>query len=139
MSTATAPAKPMPVPTPTSQPFWDALRQHRIEIQQCTACSKFVFYPRSNCPFCLSPDLAWKQVSGNGTVYTFTIARRPTAPPFADEVPQKIIVVELEEGVRLTSTLIHIEPEAVKIGMRVKPVFDEIPDKDITLLRYEPA
>jgi uncharacterized protein len=140
MTTSTStPAKPMPTPTPTSQPFWDGLRRHQIQIQQCTACSRFVFYPRSNCPFCLAPDLAWKEVSGAGTVYTFTIARRPTAPPFADEVPQKIAVIELEEGVRLTTTLVNIEPEAITIGMRVKPVFDDIADKDITLLRYEPV
>ncbi len=139
MTTTASPAKPLPTPTPTSQPFWDALRAHEVRIQRCTACGKYVFYPRANCPFCLSHDLEWQRVSGNGTVYTFTVARRPTAPPFADEVPQKIAVVELEEGPRLTTTLVNVEPEAIKIGMAVKPVFDDIPGTEVTLLRYEPA
>lgn len=132
-------AKPLPMPTPTSRPYWDGLRAHQVRMQGCTACERFVFYPRSNCPFCLSPDLEWRTVSGEGTVYTFTIARRPTAPQFADEVPQKIAVIELPEGVRLTATLVNIEPDQIKIGMPVKPVFDDIEGTEITLLRYEPA
>ena len=139
MTTAPTYRKPLPAPTPTSQPYWDGLRAHEIRMQRCKACNGLVFYPRSNCPVCLSPDLEWERITGNGTVYTFTIARRPTAPPFADEVPQKIAVIELDEGPRLTSTLVNVEPEAIKIGMRVRPVFDDIEGTEITLLRYEPA
>jgi uncharacterized OB-fold protein len=137
--TTTTQSKPLPVPTPTSRPYWDGLREHQVRIQKCTACGRFVFYPRSNCPYCLSPELEWRRVSGNGTLYTFTIARRPTAPPFADEVPQKIAVVELDEGPRLTTTLVNVEPDAIRIGMRVSPVFDDIDGTEITLLRFEPA
>lgn len=131
--------KPLPVPTPTSRPYWEGLRAHEVRMQRCAACARFVFYPRSNCPFCLSPELEWRRVSGEGTVYTFTIARRATAPPFEDEVPQRIAVVELAEGPRLTTTLVNVEPDAIRIGMAVKPVFDDIAGTDITLLRYEPA
>lgn len=108
-------------------------------MQRCTACERLVFYPRSNCPFCLSPELEWQRIAGMGIVYTFTVARRPTAPPFADEVPQKIAIIELDEGPRLTSTLVNIEPGDIKIGMRVRPVFDDVAGSNITLLRYEPA
>ena len=131
--------KPLPVPTPTSQPFWDALRQHRVRIQHCARCERWVYYPRSHCPYCLGPGLEWRDVSGEGTLYTFTIARTPTAPPFADEVPQKLAVVELDEGPRLTSTLVNVEPEQIKVGMRVRPVFDDLDEAEVTLLRYEPA
>lgn len=131
--------KPMPVPTPTSQPYWDALGKHRMEIQYCTSCEEYVFYPRSNCPRCLQTDLEWREVPGTGTLYTFTISRRPSAPPFADDVPQLIAVVELDEGPRLTSTLVNVAEEDVKIGMRLQPVFEDHAEADVTLLRYEPA
>jgi uncharacterized OB-fold protein len=127
------------MPTPVSQPFWDGLRAREVRIQHCTSCGHYVFYPRSNCSFCLSTNLEWETVSGHGTVYTYTIARRPTAPPFADEVPQKLAVVELEEGPRLTTTLVSVAPEDIRIGMAVKPVFEDLPGTEITLLRYEPA
>jgi uncharacterized OB-fold protein len=84
-------------------------------------------------------------VSGHGTVLTFTVARQPTARPFADEVPQILAVVELDEGVRMTTTLVDVDPDvdpdvdhgALRVGMPVVPVFDHGPD-GVTLLRFRP-
>jgi uncharacterized OB-fold protein len=47
-------------------------------------------------------------------------------------------VVELDEGVRLTTTLVNVAPEAIEIGMRLAPYFDHVAD-GVTLLRYQPA
>lgn len=131
--------KPYPIPTPTSQPFWDALRDHKLSLQRCNECATLIYYPRSNCTSCLSDNLGWEELSGEGTLYTYTVSRRPTHPAFADEVPQLIIVVELDEGVRLTSTLANGGEADLEIGMRLKPVFQDVPDHDVTMLRYEPA
>jgi len=130
--------KPLPTPTPTSAPFWDGLKEGVIKLQKCNDCGAWVFYPRSRCSNCLSDSLEWREVSGNGTLYTFTIARQPTSPHFATEVPQRLAVVELEEGVRLTTTLVNVREADIKIGMRLKPYFDTVAD-DVTLLRYQPA
>lgn len=130
--------KPLPVPTPTSQPFWDGLNDGVVRIQRCDVCSTWVFYPRSRCSSCLADTLSWHEVTGRGVLYTFTIARQPTSPHFADEVPQKLAVVELAEGVRLTTTLVNVEEAAIRVGMAVKPCFDQVAD-GITLLRYQPA
>ena len=129
--------KPRPVPTPVSQPFWDALRDERILLQRCDECATWVYYPRVRCPQCLSDRLTWMPVDGRGTVYTFTVALQPTAPPFADEVPQLLGVVELTEGVRLSTTLVDVDPTAVSIGMPVTPMFDH-GDDGLTLLRFRP-
>ncbi|MDH3684244.1 MAG: zinc ribbon domain-containing protein, partial [Acidimicrobiia bacterium] len=75
-----------PVPTPTSQPFWDALADGRVLIQRCLQCDTWVYYPRARCSHCLSDSLEWTEVSGEGTVYTFTVARQPTTPAFAEVV-----------------------------------------------------
>ena len=111
-------------PTPVSQPFWDALREERIELQHCDDCGRWVYYPRSRCPACLSDRLTWTTVAGDGFVYTFTVAEQPTAPPFADEVPQLLAVVELTEGVRVSTTLVDVRPDMIDIGLSVVPVFD---------------
>jgi uncharacterized OB-fold protein len=129
--------KPRPEPTPVSQPYWDALRDERVELQRCDACGRWVYYPRSRCPACLSPRLTWTPVDGLGTVYTFTVAEQPTAPPFADEVPQLLAVVELAEGVRLSTTLVDVDPGAIRVGLPVAPVFDH-GDDGLTLLRFRP-
>jgi uncharacterized OB-fold protein len=130
--------KPRPVPTPVSQPFWDTLRAERVTLQRCDECATWVYYPRSRCPRCLSDQLTWTEVGGRGTVYTYSVAVQATAPPFADEVPQLLAVVELDEGVRLSTTLVGIEPAAITIGMRVEPVFDH-GDDGTTLLRFRPT
>jgi uncharacterized OB-fold protein len=130
--------KPLPRPTPVTRPFWDGLRDREIRLQRCDDCGRWVFYPRSHCNHCLSEALSWHTVSGRGTLYTFTIARQPTSPHFADDVPQHLAVVELDEGVRVTSTLVNVAEEDIRIGMPLKPVFDRVSD-EATLLRFEPA
>ena len=130
--------KPYPTPTPTSEPYWSALRDDRVLLQKCQACGSWNFYPRSHCSHCLSPELEWLEVSGTGTLYTYTIAHQPTAPHFADEVPQILCMVTLDEGVRLTSTLVNVEPNQIRVNMPLKPYFDHI-NESTTLLRFEPA
>ena len=71
-------------------------------------------------------------------VYTFSISRVPTLAEFADEVPQLLAVIELAEGVRINSLLVGVEPETVWVGMSVRPVFVDIADQEVTLLRFTP-
>ena len=130
--------KPLPTPTPTSAPFWDGLRDGVVRLQRCDSCRAWIHYPRNRCPKCLSDALSWHDVAGTGSLYTFTIARQPTAPHFADEVPQRLAVVELDEGVRLTTTLVNVADSDIRVGMPVRPYFDPVTD-EITLLRYQPA
>jgi uncharacterized OB-fold protein len=131
-------AKPRPRPTTVSRPFWDALRAERVDIQRCDDCGHWVHYPRARCSRCLSPWLSWHTVSGDGAVYSFSVARQATAPVFEDEVPQIITVVELPEGVRLSTTLVDVDPGDVRVGLAVVPVFEHS-DDGITLLRYRPS
>ena len=131
-------AKPLPQITPTTEPYWRGLREEVVRLQYCSCCSKHIFYPRTHCPACLSQELEWREVSGEGSLHTYTVTSQPTAPHFADEVPQLLAMVDLDVGVRMTSTLKNVEPESIKVGMRLKPFFDH-QNEDITLLRFEPA
>jgi uncharacterized OB-fold protein len=131
--------KPLPLATPTSRPFWEGLRRGEVRLQHCRACESWIFYPRSNCPECLSRELEWKTVAGTGRLHTYTIARTPTAAFFADDVPQKLAIIELDEGVRLNSTLVDIAEDDIEIGMRVRPVFEPTEGGESVLLRYGPA
>ena len=131
------PAPITPVPTPTSQPFWDGLADGRVLIQRCLQCDTWVYYPRARCSHCLSDSLEWIEVSGEGTVYTFTVARQPTTPAFAEVVDPIIAVVELDEGVRVTTSLEGVDPADVRVGMRVCPVFAPAEDGG-WILRHQP-
>lgn len=129
--------KPLPTPTPLTAPFWHALERNEVHLQRCSDCRSFVHYPRSRCPHCASASLAFEQVAGTGTLYTFSIARVPTVPHFADEVPQLLAVVDLDgTNARVTSTLVGVDPADIRVGMPLHPVFDHQPG--VTLLRFAP-
>lgn len=96
------------------------------------------FYPRTLAPGSFADDLQWREIDGAATVYTYTVARRPTGPPWSDRVPQLLAVVEWDVGPRFSTELIDVKPEDLRIGMRVSPVFCDVED-GITLLRYRPA
>lgn len=130
--------KPLPLQTPASQPYWEGLKNRKVCIQQCDDCATWIFYPRNHCTACLGNSLSWKDVSGEATLYSYTIARQPTAPHFADEVPQLLAIVELDQGVRMTSTLVDANPDDLQVGMRLLPHFDRMSD-DVTLLRFAPV
>jgi uncharacterized protein len=130
--------RPLPVPTPLTAPYWEGLKEGRIRVQRCLDCDEWVFYPRSHCSHCLSDRLEWRDVSGDATLYTFTIARQPTSPHFAGDVPQLLAVVELEGGIRVTTTLVNVAEADIHVGMRLQPWFDRVND-EITMLRFEPA
>lgn len=130
--------KPLPDPTPTTQPFWDALREHKLKLQRSKKTGKVIYYPRSVSPYGPKDELQWVECSGKGTVYSFTIARRPTAPQWSDDGPYAIAIVELDEGARLTANVIGCPPESVKVGMQVKAVFQDV-TPEVTLLQFEPA
>lgn len=128
--------KPMPLVTAISAPFWDGLKAGKILLQQCNSCQQWTFYPRRHCSHCLSHELSWREVDGRGTLYTYTVARVPTLPEFAGPEPQILAVVELEQGVRLNTTLVGLQPEALKVGMALKPVRARVKEDGTVLLRY---
>lgn len=130
--------KPLPVPSPVTEKFWRAARRHELVLQRCGACERYICYPRALCPHCLSDDLQWTAVSGRGSVYSFTVARRPTASVFADSVPYVIAVVELEEGPRMTTNIVGCAPEDVRIGMAVEAAFEDVTD-EVTLVKFRPS
>jgi uncharacterized protein len=130
---------PVPEPTPVSKPFWDGLAQRRIMVQYSPSLESFIFYPRTLAPGTLADDLEWREIDGAGTLYTYTVARRPTGPPWADALPQLLAVVQWDVGPKFSTELVEVDPNSVRIGMRVEPVFYDLPEDGMTLLKYRPA
>lgn len=129
---------PLPEPSPLTEPYWEAARRHELLIQRCTTCGDHIFYPRYNCPREGNRKLEWVRASGRGTVYSFTVARRPTHPAFADRVPYVIAIVELEEGPHMTTNIVDCQPDEVKIGMPVEVTFEDVsPEVSLPMFRPE--
>jgi uncharacterized protein len=111
--------RPAPVPHSFSKPFWEAAQQGKLMLQYCPAAGKYQFYPRPVSIYTGRRDLEWREASGKGTVYTFTVSQK-APPPFKNVAPFVIATVELAEGVRIIANLINCPPESVRIGMPVR-------------------
>ena len=131
-------ARLIPPVSELTRPFWEAASQHTLVLQYCEANDKYVFPPRAHSPWGGGP-LAWKEVSGRGSVYTYTIAHRPPHPVFAQQCPMAIAIVELAEGPRMMTNIINCDPGDLQVGMSVHVTFEAIDDSDITLPVFEPA
>lgn len=90
------------------------LSQGRFMIQRSRSSGRHVFYPRIAEPLTGATDLEWVPASGNGTVYAATVNYlRPSATDYS------IVLVDLDEGVRMMSRVEGVPPADVRIGMRV--------------------
>lgn len=124
--------RPIPTRNPDSAPFWDAAQRDELQLQRCDDCATFRFYPRPMCPNCHSFRATWTRCSGRGTVYTYTVVRRPLTRWFRDQVPLVCAVVALEEGPRMMGDLVGVAPDHVAIGRPVRVAFRPASD-DIAL------
>jgi uncharacterized OB-fold protein len=107
-------AFPVPVPDRDTQPFWDGCARGELLIQRCGACGKFLWQPRPVCSNCQTPEPAWTKVSGDGVVASWTVMRPPTLPAYAEMVPFVVLLVELQECVRLLGYLVGDDGRLLK-------------------------
>jgi uncharacterized OB-fold protein len=129
----------MTAPAPTtdgdSQPYWDALAQHRIVLQECDVCHRRRFPRLASCPYCATPGGTDVEIAGTGVIYSFVRAHRAMTPAFVGETPYSVATVELDGGGRIVG---RVEPpEDAVITRRVEPFF--VDHDGWTELRFRPA
>ena len=127
--------RPLPTPSPLEQPYFDGCREGELRLQTCNHCHRAQFYPRVLCSHCGHDDLSWQPASGLGVVASFTVARRAVSQAF--EAPYVIALIDLEEGVRLMSHVVDVDPDAVTVGLPVTVAF-EAWSEDVTMPIFKP-
>jgi uncharacterized OB-fold protein len=127
---------PLPDPTSVSEPFWEACREGKLLFQRCQNCGKAVFDPAVACRFCLSTELTWEESEGEGSIYSWSVVWRPQTPAFT--VPYAVIIVDMDEGYQMLSSLIDCDTDILAKGLRVQVDFREMSDT-ITLPYFRPA
>ncbi|MGA8846634.1 MAG: OB-fold domain-containing protein [Nocardioides sp.] len=114
-----------------SQFFWDGTAAGELRLQSCNACASLRFPPGPACPDCGALDRGHVVASGRGTVFSYVVHRHPPVP--GKELPIVIVLVELEEGLRMLGELVDVaDVSAVEIGMAVQVDFNRV-DDDLTL------
>jgi uncharacterized protein len=123
---------------PLSAPYWEAAREGRLVVQECQQCRRLRHPPLPACAGCHSHGFGWREVSGAGTVYSYTVVTHPTHVAFADQVPYVVAIVELAEGPWLVTGITGCLPGEVRVGMPVHAVFREVA-AGVTLPYFEAA
>jgi uncharacterized protein len=134
----TAYAKPIPGPDEESQPFFDGANAHRLMLMRCDGCGRYRYPSRDRCDACWSTASSWVRASGRGTVYTFGLMHQLYHPGFKAEIPYNVAVVELEEGPRMTTNIVGVPNDQIRVGMPVEVVFEDI-SPEISLPKFRSA
>lgn len=100
-------------------------QRYRLEAGKCKKCGEIFFPPRLICAKCKGREFETVKLSDEGKVITYTVIRVPPTP-FADEAPYAIGIVELNDGVRITTQIVDCELDQIKVGMPVRIEFRKI-------------
>lgn len=130
-------AKPVPRRDGLNGEYYDHAGHGDLRFQRCGDCGTWRHMPRYTCASCGSASWSWEKSSGRGTLYSWTVTHRSFHPGFNQDVPYAVVVVEMEEGVRVVSQIEGIEPSAYRLGMKLAAVFAQ--RDDVSLPVFKPA
>jgi len=117
--------------------FWTSGEDGRLRFLRCQACGYYIQPPSPCCPTCWSRDLAPEVVSGRAEVHTFTINHHPWdggTEPYAIA----IVTFPEQDDLRLTTNIVGIPPDDVRIGMPVQVTFEQRGEVHFPLFVFDP-
>ena len=114
--------RPEPVMTVDSALFWEGMLRGELLIKQCGECQRLWHPPRPMCPACHATKMVPARMSGRGTVYSWTMPIHPF--PFGFAAPPIVALVDLEEGPRLVSNVVGVDPFKMRAGIKVQVEFE---------------
>jgi uncharacterized OB-fold protein len=117
--------RPVPVPDADSAPFWDACREQRLTVQECTTCGRRRFPPVGICHHCRGWSFRWVEVS-QGTIYSWVVIHQSPIESLRADVPYIVAVIDLGDGVRIPTQLVGITSDELHDGMAVTVYWQKI-------------
>jgi uncharacterized OB-fold protein len=109
----------------TARYFREIPQRYRLEAAKCRKCGHVSFPPRLVCPDCKGREFELKALQDTGTLVTFTIVR-VGSDKFSKETPYAVGIVELNDGVRLTTQIANVDVDELKVGQNVRLEFRRI-------------
>lgn len=85
--------------------YSQAAAEGRLVAQRCPLCGTLRLPPVGVCPKCLSQNDEWVELSGRGVVWSWIRMHRQYFNDERRTPPYNVVMVELEEGLRLISAL----------------------------------
>jgi len=109
--------------------FWREIpSRYNLYGSKCGSCGTLDFPPRAVCPQCGRRSIGRMErvkLRGKGTVVSYTVIHEAPAQ-YEMMKPYVLAIIQLEEGCRLTSQVIDVDPAKMAIGMRVEAAFRKL-------------
>ena len=120
--------KMIPVPNDLSKPFWDAVNEKRLVVQDCAECGALQYPPKPACMDCGSDKLGWKETSGRGRIATYMVSQDTRLQRRVPDQPFNIALISLDDDPRINfySNLPGVPVKEVPIGAEVEVIFEEV-------------
>jgi uncharacterized OB-fold protein len=113
--------------------FVSQLEQGKIMGTKCKTCGLQFFPPRADCYQCLSSDIEWFEVSGNGKLMAFSKLKYGPVG-FEDDLPYCIAVLDYG-GYKVFGRIDKgIEDSEIKIGMNMKTSVNTLPNGQLNYI-----
>jgi uncharacterized OB-fold protein len=105
--------------------FWAGAARGQLLITRCTVCGRYVWYPQPPCRYCGGTRLRWTEMSGRGTLFSWSVLHHAWIPQFAARVPFVAALVALREdpAVRLVTAVVDCAPRTLRCDMPVRATF----------------
>jgi uncharacterized OB-fold protein len=108
----------------------------RIMGIRCPTCNRVYVPARSACKDCFAQLNEWVEVSNKGTLLTYTVCHQPNRVQPA-EPPLVYGIIQLDGAdTGFVHMMGEVEPEQLRIGMRVQAVFKEKREASILDIKY---
>lgn len=120
--TPPAPRHPRPAITHDNAFYWEGIARRKLLFQSFGGRLRHPPGPMDPETGALDFDIV--EASGHGTIHSFAIVHQPQLPGFTYPLP--VVLVELEEGVRMTANLLDADIAEIAIGRAVLVDFFEV-------------
>jgi len=133
--------RPVPEPDELTLPYWEAARDGRPVLPRCAACGRFDLPPDIVCRRCGStePAWTWEQVSGRGTLRSWTLVRQAFLPGLDPPYVVADVEVDEQDDLRTIARLDGADPASLAIGDRVVTTFEPAGEWAVPVFRLARA
>ena len=128
--------KPKPIIDDDSKNYWESAKLNKLVIQYLKNSNEYFLYSKQLINNIDDSEIVWKEVSGKGIIYSYSIIHTPAGPSFKEDTPYIVASIELEEGARIISNIVNSNFSKITIGKKVRVVFEK-QSEELTIPKFE--
>ncbi|MFO8163041.1 MAG: Zn-ribbon domain-containing OB-fold protein [Thermodesulfobacteriota bacterium] len=117
--------------------FISYLEEGKVMGTRCKECGAVYFPPRSDCSKCLNSTMEWFEVTGTGTLLTFSELKYGPVG-FEDDLPYTIALLNYGDYKVFGRISSEIPYEELSVGMELKTTFNTLPNGQLNYVFTRP-